>query len=374
MAPSVGARAWLAGACAAGLFAGAAAMPEYPSFEEYLEARGLAYAGPERARREQLYAARLQQIRAQNAKEGGLWQAAVNDLTLMTQGELEQQLMGYTRTSSLKSSAPLLRSSSRTLPISKDWRDVVPSVVTPVKNQGDCGSCWAHAAAAALESAIAIASGQLFEASRQKLTSCTPNPLHCGGDGGCMGATAQLAFNYTVGAGVSRESSWSYISGRTGEDAECNASAEDRKALAGITGYRQLPANDAEALLQAVQVNPVTLSVAASGWSQYSKGIFDGCDPQRPIVNHVVVLNGYGVEGGVAYWLVRNSWGPHWGEGGYIRIQRFPEGEPWGVDTQPLQGSGCRSSAPASIPVRGMCGILSDSAYPTGAFWGAEPH
>mmetsp|Transcript_147923 Transcript_147923/g.474955 ORF Transcript_147923/g.474955 Transcript_147923/m.474955 type:complete len:122 (+) Transcript_147923:471-836(+) len=88
------------------------------------------------------------------------------------------------------------------IPQEWDWRTVLPSVVSPVKNQGSCGSCWAFAATSVLESAVALATGTLIELSPQQIASCTPNPQECGGSGGCGGATAQLAFNYTIGAGM----------------------------------------------------------------------------------------------------------------------------------------------------------------------------
>ena len=85
-------------------------------------------------------------------------------------------------------------------------------------------------------------------------------------------------------------------------------------------------------------------------------------------IDHAVQLVGYGTDGGVDYWLVRNSWGTGWGEEGYIRIKRFGEGnEPCGIDEHPDQGTGCKGG-PSSMKVCGLCGILSDSSYATGGF------
>merc|ERR1719343_921764 len=82
----------------------------------------------------------------------------------------------------------------------KDWRHHSPSIVTKVKSQGNCGSCWAFAASEVMESFIARRTGVLMELSPQQLVDCTPNPRQCGGEGGCLGATVQLAFNYTINA------------------------------------------------------------------------------------------------------------------------------------------------------------------------------
>mmetsp|Transcript_82218 Transcript_82218/g.206897 ORF Transcript_82218/g.206897 Transcript_82218/m.206897 type:complete len:361 (-) Transcript_82218:490-1572(-) len=263
---------------------------------------------------------------------------------------------------------------STDLPEQFDWRDRRPSVVTAVKNQGSCGSCWAFAATAVMESAIALATDTLYELSPQQLTSCVPNPQECGGSGGCMGATAQLAFNYTAKHGLTSLWTWPYTSGIWRSDGECYDAVGKKRAVAGISGYHQLPQNDAQALMEAVLVNPVSVSVAASSWGWYSSGIFDGCSTERPIINHAVVLMGYGEEEGVHYWLVRNSWGPSWGEKGYIRVHRFPKDEPCGTDDEPLDGYSCKSNPPDSIRACGMCGILSDSAYPTGGFLGVPQH
>jgi cathepsin L len=84
------------------------------------------------------------------------------------------------------------------LPESVDWRDHKPNVVTSVKDQGHCGSCWAFAAAAVLESQVALSTGLLFDFSPQQIAMCSPNPNHCGGAGGCDGATAEIAFDYLV--------------------------------------------------------------------------------------------------------------------------------------------------------------------------------
>lgn len=368
MAPAASARALLA--AAVGLIAAGARDVELPTFEEYARAQGLSHPPSEQAERKAIYEANLREIQAQNAKEGRLWTAAVNHLTGLTKAEREQ-FKGYMKTTGPKPGASPPRHASRTVPPRKDWREAAPAVVTPVKNQGSCGSCWAFASSAVIESAIAIATGYLFEVSPQKINSCAPNPLECGGSGGCTGSTPQLAFNYTIAAGASSLWGWPYVSGITHNQEECYSSTGPKQRVAGITGYYQLPQNDADALIQAVLVSPVALSVAAGDWWKYHSGIFDGCNRTNPIVDHAVVLNGYGVEGVIAYWLVRNSWGEGWGEFGHIRIQRFPEGEPWGLDNEPLDGYACKGNAPESIRVRGMCGILSDSAYPTGGYKGS---
>merc|ERR1719277_1777630 len=132
-----------------------------------------------------------------------------------------------------------------TPPESYDWRDARPNVVTAVKNQGSCGSCWAFASTAVMETVIALDTGVLFDLSPQQLTSCTPNPNECGGSGGCSGATAQLAFNYTIQAGITSQWTYPYMSGLAGDSGTCQPLVQNKAPVAGITGYVQLPQNDA---------------------------------------------------------------------------------------------------------------------------------
>ncbi len=128
----------------------------------------------------------------------------------------------------------------------------------------------------------------------------------------------------------------------------------------------RLKENDHDELMDAVaNKGPISISVDASDWSDYEIGIFDGCDyKQNMDVNHAVVLVGYGSENGEDYWLVRNSWGTYYGEDGYIRVKREKE-TICGVDKTPWDGSACKGDKKPRT-VCGMCGILSESSYPTG--------
>jgi len=358
-----------------------------PTFEAYVAKFGLRFPEAQLPTRKALYQQRLTTITRHNAKEHRLWTAGVNELTVATPQEIGAR-MGYSKamrgTGGQAVPAPQrpnLRASALQ-PKSWDWRAQRPSVITSVKDQGGCGSCWAFTATAVLESHIALKTGVLFDLSPQQLNSCTPNPRRCGGTGGCQGATAQLAFNYTIQSGINSQWNYPYFSGITSDTGECRGSKEGENKyagrVAGIAGYVQLPANDATALLAAVLEGPVAVSVAAGDWHLYEGGIFDGCSKSRPILNHAVVLMGYGEEktsshGLVHYWTVRNSWSATWGELGYIRLRRYPAGEPCGVDDLPLAGSACADSPPENVTACGECGLLSDSAHPVGGFLG-PPH
>lgn len=242
-----------------------------------------------------------------------------------------------------------------TLPTSVDWRE--QGIVTPVKDQGGCGSCWAFASVAALESQIALQTNTLFSLSVQELVSCVENPLHCGGTGGCAGATAELAFDFVAmdGHGMVQEWQMGYSS-YTGKQSNCTllehtnanqmpnllglrgngralgestvnaaAAAADPPAVisgavATIDGYSVLPSNDYAALMNAIaKMGPLVVSVAASGWGLYAGGVYssnkENDNPSTYDLNHAVVLVGYGTDEETEedYWLIRNSWRPTWG-------------------------------------------------------------
>jgi len=239
------------------------------------------------------------------------------------------------------------------LPAAVDWRE--SGVVSAVKDQGGCGSCWAFAATETMESAYAVASGNLIELAPQTLVSCMANPDDCGGSGGCQGAIAELAFNYTAEKGMAAADDFPY----TASNSECI----DYTPAVKVDGYVTLPANDADALATALAtVGPVAVSVAASQFSLYGGGIFNGCTGSTGSeINHAVQAVGYSAD----YWLIRNSWGSRWGEGGYIRLSRAQDNT-LVTDEAPADGYAC-VPYPSSIQVAGQCGVLSDSCYPTGA-------
>ena len=145
---------------------------------------------------------------------------------------------------------------------------------------------------------------------------CTPNPKHCGGTGGCEGATGELAMTYLMGSpGLALESNYKY----KGRDGRCQKSP----AAVTIEGYKVVSPNNDPDATQAALVNtgPLAISVAAEPWMMYDSGIFDGCSYSKNIdMDHLVLLTGYGVDKGKKFWNVRNSWNGRWGEKGYIRL------------------------------------------------------
>jgi len=337
------------------------------SYQEYKIKYGKTYELEEHSMRNKIFLENIERIKIQNALPDSSWKAGVNEFTDWSNDEFRVRKTGTLPpvANSFVGVAESDRSmSAEALPDTVDWR--TKNVVTPVKNQGGCGSCWAFSATETLESAVAIKTGKLFELAPQQLVSCSPDPNDCGGTGGCQGSTQQLGFNYTVGAGAVLETSYPY-KGSTGT---CDNS-KTAQPVAGITGYVTVQPNNYTALASAVaQIGPMAITVAAGGmgWQLYHSGVYGGgifgCGYT---LDHGVGLVGYGEDKGKMYWLVRNSWGAGWGEKGYMRIQRFGEGkEPCGVDKAPADGIACKGNT-TQVTYCGECGIMSSSSYPTGA-------
>jgi len=332
---------------------------------------GVKIAEEELAMRAEVLRKNLLKIKQHNAGPSS-YKMGVNQFAHLTSAEFKNKIRGTKASGTdqtIYSSADLSGHVATTdLPKELDWRE--KGVVTPAKNQGGCGSCWAFSATETIESAVAIATGKLLKLAPQQLVSCSPNPQHCGGTGGCQGSTQWLGFNYTIHAGgMTTEADYPY----RGSDSKC--ATEKIKPAVKISGYVRLPANNYSALMNAVtDVGPIAISAAAEPWQLYEEGIYDGdCGAD---VDHAIQLVGYGQgKKGIFskkeadYWLVRNSWGTMWGEKGYIRIERFgdtPKGETCYTDRTPSDGTAC-AGGPKTEKVCGLCGIMSDSSYVTGA-------
>jgi len=341
------------------------------NFENYVQYFEKVYTSEEYGLHENIFNQKLEELIAHNKNPLRSYDMGINKFTDMTESQLKA-FRGYNhKMSSLFKADPdqpcdtAQLSYPKALPASVDYRSAKPPVLTPVKDQGSCGSCWAFATVETVESALAIATnGTLEILSPQNVVSCTPNPDHCGGTGGCNGAIAELGFTYIKNNGLATEANWPYkaITGT------CDESAHQKVATVG--GCFKLAENNYTDLMTAVAtIGPIAVSVDASRWSSYAKGIYNGCDTEKDYdIDHAVQLVGYGSENGQDYWIVRNSWGPNWGEAGYIRLLRHSDGsDQWcKQDITPGDGSGCDSGPPV-VTVCGECGIWYDSSYPTGA-------
>ena len=212
------------------------------------------------------------------------------------------------------------------VPMKIDWRE--KGAVTGVKNQKNCGSCWAFSSTGSIEGLLAIKTSNLLNFSEQQLMDCSSSY----GNHGCNGGMMDNAFKYVIDNGICSEDSYPY----TGIDGSC----QQCSVIGQINNYGDIQENDEKILKRAVAQQPVSVAIQAnlSSFRFYSRGIYSdpNCGQQ---LDHGVLIVGYGSDGlyGKDYWLVKNSWGPQWGENGYIRIERNSdsEGGMCGITLQP---------------------------------------
>jgi KDEL-tailed cysteine endopeptidase len=218
---------------------------------------------------------------------------------------------------------------SAILPSSVDWYR--KGAVTPVKNQGLCGSSWAFSAASALESAWFIKYKILKNISEQQLIDCSALE----GNQGCNGGLMDYAFDYIRNKGLTTDSAYPY----TATSSKCAA-----KGTIAVTasGFKNVPANSQKALMTAVNQQPISVAIEVDqdSFQFYSSGVLTtSCGTN---LNHGVLLVGYGNVTDIDYYKIKNSWGTDWGMNGYILLGRGPQ----------YNGAS------------GQCGIQMDPSYP----------
>ena len=288
--------------------AAAAAPPRADSltldykFEEYVQAFGKKYGKDEFEQRRIIYQQRLRDVVAHNAAQGQhKYKKGINHLSDWTDAELDG-ILGWVPADRPVAHTPIAVStapqSSAVLPSAVDWRACTPwadsplcplakrpasPVTTSVKNQGHCGSCWAFASTATLESHFSLATGRSEALAPQHLVSCAPNPNDCGGTGGCQGSTADVAYDWlSKNGGLASAYTYGYASGVNGTTGECDS--QRATPLARVGGFAKPASNDYEALMRAVATaGPVAVNVYASTWNDYESGVFDGCNYSKSL-------------------------------------------------------------------------------------------
>lgn len=387
-------------------------LNESYSFDQYLVHFHKSYNDPdEYARRSQIFARNLDKILGHNldrlTKDGEIIGGGyVMGVNAYTDFYVEELPMGYNKHARMSSTPQLVggavleserkleetQSYSKppsfnmddvsTLPAEIDWHK--EGKVSPAPQQGGCGSCWTFASTAAIESHLAITTGDdPIPLSEQNILECAPNPFQCGGTGKCSGSTAELAFNYIADVTAKKQGGM-YTTAvvayhpQSSTWEKCTELALGKTPAAGIDGWSVLPGNDYKATMNAVaKVGPLAIAVSAGNWGFYEKGIFDD-EGQEAVVNHSVLLVGYGVDEvtGEKYYKIRNSWGTRFGENGYIRIKRTDEDDQrCKMDNRPLVGTACALDAnghivvPKPDKVCGAAGVLFDASYPVGVHY-----
>jgi len=340
-------------------------LPGY-TFAKYVKEFGKTYSSNEEyVKRQAIFEARLEKIKKHNEDTTKTWKEGVNHLTDRTEKEFSVLLggkKGLLYASSAKRQAANEEYEKKNiqmkpLPTDIDWR--TKGVITAVKDQGNCGSCWSFGTAETIESYWALATGMLTDLSEQQILDCTPNPNDCGGTGGCGGGVPEIAYAQLMATGMATEWTYPYQSWG-GQNFKCGTAG----SMVRLSNYTVLPSNQLKPVLDHVaNVGPLAVNVDASSWGDYESGVFNGCNQVNPDIDHVVQLVGYGTDPQYGqYWLVRNSWTPAWGETGYIRllINSTPT---CGTDLHPQDGTGC-NGGPTTVTVCGTCAILYDTSFP----------
>lgn len=291
----------------------------------------------EESKRRDVFMDNLKRITAHNeAFRKGLvsFSMDVNHLADKTESEIKHMLNGFKPETTLKLLGaegennltqsknsirslfmPPLNLDADKLPKEVDWRK--HNMVTKVKNQGACGSCWAFSTTGALEGQHSRKSGKLVSLSEQNLVDCSTKF----GNNGCNGGLMDNAFTYIRdNGGLDTEAAYPYV----GDDEKCrynktNIGASDK-------GFVDIPSQNETALLYAVAtVGPVSVAIDASHMSFqfYKSGVYHEPECSSTSLDHGVLAVGYGVDvDGKEFWLVKNSWADVWGEQGYIRMAR----------------------------------------------------
>jgi len=284
----------------------------------------------------------LQYIARHNSGDDTSYRLRPNQFTDLTTEEFSVQMFGekgrcftgeYKNVPVLGKANSVGEKHSMANPASVDWE--AQGKVTPVKNQGNCGSCWAFSVTGSTECQYAIKKGTLTSLSEQQLVDCSGSY----GNAGCNGGEMDAAFKYIkANGGLCTESAYPY----KGVDGTCKSSSCGTKYNAN-SGYTDVTKEDESALETAAVSGCVSVAIQANqaAFQSYSSGILTGnCGTS---LDHGVLVVGYGTQGGQDYWKVKNSWGASWGENGYVLI--------------------CKNCGKNGA--QGECGINDDPSYPT---------
>merc|ERR1711872_806117 len=297
-----------------GLLALSQATPSLNTWDLYKAVHKKVYSsGSEESLRKEIFNRNVAMIEEHNKKyEAGeeTFKMGINKFTDMLQSEVDAFMKGYRPSKKIGQKVAAKKNKVARVPNSVDWRD--EGIVTPVKDQGDCGGCWAFSATGSLEGQHALSTGNLVSLSEQQLIDCTI-------DAGCDGGWIIWGFHYIKNNGVESEEDYPYLA----VDSTC--AYDESKVVATCTGHVSVTSGDEEALKEATgTVGPISVAIDARwpSFTAYTSGVYYNGHCSSTNLDHAVLVVGYGTEDGQDYWLVKNSWAADWGEGGYIKMAR----------------------------------------------------
>ncbi|KAI0507690.1 hypothetical protein KFK09_013818 [Dendrobium nobile] len=282
-------------------------------FAQFAQKYGKSYGSVEETRKRfGIFMENLELIKSTNRK-GLSYTLGVNKFADWTWEEFKASRLGAAQNCSatLKGNHKLTEAK---LPDTKDWRK--SGIVSSVKDQGSCGSCWSFSTTGALEAAYKQLTGKEISLSEQQLVDCASAFKNHGCDGGLP----SRAFEYVkYTGGLEAEEAYPY----KGVNGVCDF--KKKNISVKVIDSVNITTGAEDELKQAVGlVRPVSIAFeVVRGFGLYKKGVYksDKCGSSPMDVNHAVLAVGYGVEGGVPYWIIKNSWGKDWGDNGFFKME-----------------------------------------------------
>jgi cathepsin L len=285
---------------------------EYQSaFTQYLQKYQKSYAHDEFQYRYRLFRTNLDYINAFNAQNKS-YTLAMNQFGDLANSEYRRIYLGV-KLPKMHRVPSVHPTPKLNLPDSWDWRK--QGAVTHVKNQEQCGSCWAFSTTGSTEGCHFITTQKLNALSEQNLVDCSTSE----GNQGCDGGLMTQAMDYIISnGGIDTESSYPY----TAEDGTCSYSASNSGAT--LKSYVNVNQGDENDLQAKTYTGPTSVAIDASqsSFQFYSSGVYYEPDCSSTQLDHGVLSIGWGADSGTDYWLVKNSWGTDWGQAGYIWMSR----------------------------------------------------
>jgi len=281
------------------------------AFTNWMIEQGKTYAAEEFFAKYEVFKVNFDFVAAHNAGNH-TWTVELNKFADLTRGEFKATYLGFKPDFRLTQPVRSLYTGPQAYPSgSVDWSQ--QGAVTGVKDQGQCGSCWAFSTTGSMEGAIYIKYKVLNSLSEQELVDCGT----AYGNLGCNGGLMDRAFKYAEANGLCSEAAYPYKAA----NGNCNKAGCTAQPYTKLTGYKDVTTTE-NALGAAVDLGPVSVAIEAdqTGFQLYKSGVFSGVCGQN--LDHGVLTVGYGTDQGQDYWKVKNSWGTSWGEAGYIRMIR----------------------------------------------------